>query len=121
MHVTPMWTINDFPAYSILSRWSTICRTTCPYCMMESNVCTLTNSHKQSWFDNHHKFLPPGHSFGRKKTVFRKNKIVTKMAPSILSSAEILKQIDDLGLMKVPDLGVDETNSHIAKTSGWKK
>ena len=43
------------------------------------------------------------------------------MTPPILSSAEILKQVDDLGLMKVIDLGVDKTNSHIATTSGWKK
>ena len=40
------------------------------------------------------------------------------MAPPIRSGAEILKQIDDLGLMKVLDLGADKTNSHIAKTSG---
>ena len=116
-----MWTISDFSVYSMLSGWSTIGRTTCPYCMMESDAFTLTNSHKQSWFDNHRKFLPPGHSFRRNKTAFRENKTITRMAPPILSSAKILKQIDDLGLMKVTDLDADETNSNVTKTSGWKK
>ena len=109
--------ISNFSAYSMLSGWSTAGRTACPYCMMESDVFTLTNSHKQSWFNNHYKFLSSGHLFRRNKIAFRKNKIVTRMAPPILCSAEILKQIDDLRLMKVFDLGADETNSHIAKTS----
>jgi len=33
MKATLMWTINDFPAYGMLSGWSTAGRLSCPICM----------------------------------------------------------------------------------------
>ena len=33
-----MWTISDFPAYSMLFGWSTSSRLVCPYCMDELDV-----------------------------------------------------------------------------------
>ncbi|XP_021626976.1 uncharacterized protein LOC110625645 [Manihot esculenta] len=86
-----IWTISDFPAYAMVSGWSTTGRTACPYCMEDSDAFTLTRGGKQSWFDNHHKFLPPSHSFRRNKTAFRKNVSVTKKAKPPISSEEILK------------------------------
>ncbi|XP_059310954.1 uncharacterized protein LOC132062391 [Lycium ferocissimum] len=37
MHATLMWTINDFPAYGMLSRWMTAGKLACPYCMENTN------------------------------------------------------------------------------------
>jgi hypothetical protein len=38
-----MWTINDFPAYGMLSGWSTHGKLACPYCMENNKAFTLTN------------------------------------------------------------------------------
>ncbi|XP_058005408.1 uncharacterized protein LOC131181377 [Hevea brasiliensis] len=54
MRVALLWTISDFPAYSMLSGWSTKSKTACPYCRGDSDAFTLTKGGKQSWFDNHH-------------------------------------------------------------------
>ncbi|XP_058002242.1 uncharacterized protein LOC131179415 [Hevea brasiliensis] len=120
MRVALLWTISDFPAYSMLSGWSTAGKTACPYCRDDSDAFTLTKGGKQSWFDNHRKFLPANHPFRRNKIAFRKNKI-TKSAPPILSGEEILEQIEHLGLMCVTDMGADENNSCKAKNTGWKR
>ncbi|XP_050207676.1 uncharacterized protein LOC126657093 [Mercurialis annua] len=69
-----MWTINDFPAYSMLSGWSTSGRLACPHCMENTDAFTLKGSRKQSWFDCHRKFLPRGHIYRRNTTDFRKGK-----------------------------------------------
>ena len=63
MRAALMWTISDFPAYSMLSGWSTAGKLACPYCMEYSDAFTLTKGGKTSWFDNHHKFLPLDHQF----------------------------------------------------------
>ena len=43
-----MWTISDFPAYSMLSGWSTAGKLTCPYCMEETQSFRLHHGRKQS-------------------------------------------------------------------------
>jgi len=45
-----MWTINDFPAYGIVSGWSTHGKLACPYCMENNKAFTLTNGGKASFF-----------------------------------------------------------------------
>ena len=78
MRAALMWTINDFPAYSMMSGWSTAGKLACPHCMEDSDAFTLTKSGKQSWFDNHHKFLPMNHPYRRNTKDFFKNRKVTK-------------------------------------------
>ena len=48
LRATLMWTISDFPAYSMLSRWSTTGRWACPYYMEDSDSFRLNKSGKQS-------------------------------------------------------------------------
>ena len=38
-----MWTINDFPAYGMLSGWSTHGKLACPYCMENNKAFTVYN------------------------------------------------------------------------------
>jgi hypothetical protein len=45
-----MWTINDFPAYGMLSGWSTHGKLACPYCMENNKAFTLPNGGKASFF-----------------------------------------------------------------------
>ena len=63
MRAALMWTINDFPAYSMMSSWSTAGKTACPHCMEDSDSFRLNLCRKQSWFDNHRKFLPLNHDY----------------------------------------------------------
>ncbi|XP_047266604.1 uncharacterized protein LOC124897622 [Capsicum annuum] len=60
-----MWTISDFPAYSMLSRWSTAGKLACPYCMEETQSFRLQHGRKQSWFDCHRMFRDQHHPFRR--------------------------------------------------------
>ena len=58
LRVVLMWTISDFLAYSMFFSWTTVDRLAYPYCMEDLDAFTLSRSRKQSWFDNHCKFLP---------------------------------------------------------------
>jgi len=46
MRAALMWTINDFPAYGMVSSWSTHGKLACPYCMENNKAFTLTNGGK---------------------------------------------------------------------------
>ena len=50
MRAALMWTINDFPAYGMLSGWSTHEKLACPYCMENNKTFTLTNRGKAFFF-----------------------------------------------------------------------
>lgn len=65
-----MWTINDFPAYEMLSGWETHGRLACLHCMGHTKSFTLKYGHKSCWFDSHHRFLPNDHSFRRNIKAF---------------------------------------------------
>lgn len=70
LRATLMWTINDFPAYGMLSGWSTAGRLACPTCKENSKAFTLKRGRKTSWFDCHRQFLPDNHAFRRNKVAF---------------------------------------------------
>ncbi|XP_050222731.1 uncharacterized protein LOC126672823 [Mercurialis annua] len=117
-----MWTINDFPAYSMLSGWSTAGRKACPYCMENTDAFTLDKSGKQSWFDCHRKFLPPNHQFRRNVTDFRKGKReVGKRFAGVRTGDELLAEIDRLGFKKAFEPGAKVTNALLSKDHGWNK
>ena len=50
IRATLMWTINDFPAYGMLSSWSMHGKLACPYCMENNKAFTLTNRGKAFFF-----------------------------------------------------------------------
>ncbi|XP_021603851.1 uncharacterized protein LOC110608873 [Manihot esculenta] len=121
MRVALLWTISDFPAYAMLSGWSTAGRLACPYCMDNTDAFTLPRGGKQCWFDNHCKFLNHNHPWRKNKSWFRKNKVVTEHAPLVRTGEEILHEIESLGLMRVTDPGSNVVNAVISKTCGWRK
>ena len=41
-----MWTISDFPAYGMLSGWSTYGKLSCPYCMEHRKAFRLKHGEK---------------------------------------------------------------------------
>ena len=123
MRVALMWTISDFPAYSMLSGWSTAGKLACPYCMENSDAFSLSKGGKTSWFDNHRKFLLMEHPFRRNKKAFRKGQTDLKCAPPIRSGVEILELIENYGFKKVTEIDADGINAQISKNChcGWKK
>ena len=50
MRAALMWTINVFPAYGMLSGWSTHEKLACSYCMENNKAFTITNGGKTFFF-----------------------------------------------------------------------
>jgi len=67
MKVSLMWTINDLPAYGMLSTWMTFGRLSCPICIKRTKALYLNHIHKISFFDCLHQFLSPDHPFRKNK------------------------------------------------------
>ena len=55
-----LWTINDFPAYGMLSGWSTKGKFACPYCNKDTNFLWLKFGSKHCYM-GHRCFLPMDH------------------------------------------------------------
>ena len=69
-----LWTITDFPVYSILSRWTTHGKLSCPICMESTKSFYLPNGRKTCWFDCHRRFFPHGHPSRRNRKDFLKGR-----------------------------------------------
>ena len=67
MHAMLKWTISDFPAYKMLSCWTTHGRLSCPYCIHRTDAFQLKHGRKTSWFDCHRRFLPMSHLYRKDK------------------------------------------------------
>ncbi|KAI0516679.1 hypothetical protein KFK09_009356 [Dendrobium nobile] len=91
-----LWTIGDFPAYGMLSGWSTAGKLACPYCMENSKAFTLKHGGKNTWFDCHRMFLHANHQFRRNKEAFVKNRIERSPPPPRLSGDEILQRLSNI-------------------------
>jgi len=70
------WTINDFPAYGMLSGWTTNGQLACLVYMKQQKDFRLKNRGKFSWFDYHWYFLPRNHAFRRNGNSFRKGRTI---------------------------------------------
>lgn len=93
MKATLMWTIGDFPAYGMMSGWSTHGRLACPYCMEWSKAFTLKNGGKASFFDCHRQFLPQDHPYRDLAHVFKKGKVEHDPPPPRLTGDEVLSRL----------------------------
>jgi hypothetical protein len=89
MRAASMWTINDFPAYGMLSGWSTHGKLACPYCMKNNKAFTLTNGGKASFFYCHRRFLPHNHRYRKNRKDFFVGRVEKDVASSRLSGEEL--------------------------------
>ena len=96
MRVCLLWTINDFPAYGILSEWSTHGRLACLYCMENTKAFRLQYFGKPCWFDCHRRHLSSDHPFRRQSHNFVKNRVERDGPPPIISGEEIESRLDAL-------------------------
>ncbi|XP_010462917.1 PREDICTED: uncharacterized protein LOC104743549 [Camelina sativa] len=74
LKVVLMWTISDFPAYSMLSGWTTHGKLSCPICMESTKLFYLPKGRKTCWFDCHRRFLPHSHPLRKNKKDFLKGR-----------------------------------------------
>jgi len=69
MRAALMCTINDFPAYGMVSSWSTHGKLACSYCMENNKAFTLTNGGKASFFYCHCRFLLLNHMYRKTERI----------------------------------------------------
>jgi hypothetical protein len=92
-----MWTINDFPAYGMLSGWSTHGKLACPYCMENNKAFTLANEDKASFFYCHRCFLPFNHRHGKNRKDFFIGRVEKDVASPRLSGEELHDVVSEYG------------------------
>jgi hypothetical protein len=97
MRAALMWTINDFPAYGMVSGWSTHGKLAFPYCMENNKAFTLTNGGKASFFYCHRLFLPPNHRYRKNRNDFFVGRVEKDVAPPCLSGEELLDVVSEYG------------------------
>jgi hypothetical protein len=88
-----MWTINDFPAYGMVSGWSTHGKLACPYCMENNKAFTLTNGGKVSFFDCHRRFLPHNHRYRKNRKDFFVGRVENDVAPRVFPVKNCLSTV----------------------------
>jgi hypothetical protein len=97
MRAALMWTINDFPAYGMVTSWSTHGKLACPYYMENNKAFTLTNGGKASFFYYHCHFLPPNHRYIKNKNDFFVGRVEKDVAPPRLSGEELFNVVSEYG------------------------
>ena len=87
-----LWTINDFPAYGMLSGWSTKGKFACPYCHKDTDFLWLKCGSKHCYM-GHRRFLPMDHRWRKNKASFN-NTVETREPPVPLSGEGVLQQYE---------------------------
>jgi hypothetical protein len=127
IRVALMWTINDFPAYEILSGWSTHGKLACLYCMENNKAFTITNGGKTSFFDFHRRFLPHNHRYRKNRKDFFVGRVEKDVAPPCLSGEElhdVVLEYGDIvfglqsGKQKFPGFGL--THNWVKRSIFWE-
>ncbi|XP_058776589.1 uncharacterized protein LOC131650901 [Vicia villosa] len=94
LHAALLWTINDFPAYGMLSGWSTKGSLACPCCNKETISCHLKYSFKQCYM-GHRRFLPTNHPWRNNKSSFDNTREV-RHAPQPLTGDDVIAQHENI-------------------------
>ena len=97
---TPLiWTINDFPAYGMVSSWSTHEQLACSYYMENNKAFTLINNSKTSFFDCYQQFLPTNHKYRKNKNDFFVSRVERDVVLPLLLGEEfydVVSEYDDI-------------------------
>jgi hypothetical protein len=127
MRMALMWTINDFPAYEMLSGWSTHGKLAYPYCIENNKAFTLTNGGKASFFYYHCRFFPHNHGTERTEKDFFIGRVEKDVASSRLSGEElhdVVSEYGDIvfglqsGKQKFPGFGL--THNWVKRSIFWE-
>jgi hypothetical protein len=85
-------------AHGIFARWSVYGRLTCPICGSNTDYFHLTACGKINYFDCHRHWLPLKHPFRMQKDCFRKDTVIKKGPPKLLSGPETAENLSKLVL-----------------------
>ena len=121
-----LWTISDFPAYGMLSGWTTHGRLSCPICMEDTKAFYLKNGRKTCWFDCHRRFLPRGHPLRKNRKDFLKGKhAMNEVPPESLSGEQVyserLKGVNPPKTSQCGGNGHDKKKPGYGKEHNWHK
>ncbi|XP_060215394.1 uncharacterized protein LOC132642147 [Lycium barbarum] len=94
MRAALMWTINDFPAYAMLSGWSTKGKLACPCCNYGTNSCYLKHSRKMCYMD-HRVFLSMDHPSRSNKRSFN-GKTEFRPPPQLLKGTDVFNMLHNV-------------------------
>ena len=115
-----MWTINDFPAYGMLSGWSTKGKLACPCCLRDTRSKRLPNCGKEC-FMAHRRYLPKNHRWRKDKDSFD-GEVERALPPEPCSVDDILKTLESLkDIILSRDPHVKTKISHQARGDNWNK
>jgi hypothetical protein len=103
LRVAYLWSIYDFRAYNIFSRWSYNEIVTCLICMKDTSYFCLKFGENISYFNCHRCFLPLDHPFRLDSDTFKKGNIILEGPPRRLSGPEIANMLHNLVLNKNGD------------------
>jgi hypothetical protein len=119
LHAILLWTINDFPAYAMLSGWSTKGKFACPYCHTETDYLWLKHGKKMCYM-GHRRFLPMNHKWRRNKVSF--NKFEYRGAPQPLTGEEVLQQYETFDQVKFgPESRKRKQRDEEKRWHNWRK
>ncbi|CAM8989544.1 unnamed protein product [Rhodiola kirilowii] len=91
-----MWTVSDFPAYAMLSGWSTQGKLGCPYCMEDTKTFVLKNGRKVSYFGCHRRFLSTNHPYREDGRHFYRDRIDFDSPVQFRSAQEVYDRVQNL-------------------------
>jgi hypothetical protein len=97
MRAALIWTINNFPAYGMVSGWSTHEKLAYPYCMENNKAFTLTNRGKASFFYCHRRVLPPNYRYRKNINDFFVGRVEKDVTPLRLSGEELPDAVSKYG------------------------
>nr|XP_004252707.1 uncharacterized protein LOC101244468 [Solanum lycopersicum] len=118
LHASLLWTINDFPAYGILSGWSTKGKLACPVCHVHTCSSYLKHGRKQCYM-GHRRFLQMNHPYHRNKSFFDNTK-EERIAPHALNSEDVLVKINT-SLQRSADDKTRKRKRDTERHDNWKK
>ncbi|XP_021865807.1 uncharacterized protein [Spinacia oleracea] len=115
-----MWTINDFPAYAMLSGWSTKGYLACPRCLKDTRSMRLSHGGKECYM-KHRCYFPKNHRWRKDKDSFD-GKVEHGLPPEPCSIDEILRQLEDLeNIVLSKDPHVKTKINHELRGDNWNK
>jgi hypothetical protein len=91
--VALIWTINDFPAFRMVSSWSMHEKLTCTYCMENNKAFMLTNDYKTSFFYYHRRFLPMDHKYRKNINDFFVGRVERDVASPLSLSEKLYDMV----------------------------
>ncbi|KAG8373326.1 hypothetical protein BUALT_Bualt11G0012600 [Buddleja alternifolia] len=121
MRAALMWTINDFPAYEMLSGWSTHGKLACPYCMNGIKSFRLKHGGKPCFFDCHRQFLPLDHPYRYQKDNFTKGRLEMDSPLIRLTGEELKAAVASLPNIQFGKTKDKERIEGFGETHNWLK